>query len=51
MESALLPGAVHGDPADRLLIATARVGGHVLATRDEHIVSYAHSGFVRVLAL
>jgi len=51
MESALLPGAVHGDPADRFLIATARVGGYVLATHDEHIVAYSESGLVRVLAL
>ena len=50
-ESALLPGVLHGDPADRFLIATARTKGCVLATHDEQIVAYAKLGFIRVLAL
>ena len=47
-ESTLLPGEPHADPADRLLIATARTQGIALATRDERILEYAKSGYLRV---
>jgi PIN domain nuclease of toxin-antitoxin system len=50
-ESTLLPGEPHGDPADRFLIAAARVNGIVLATRDKDMVAYGKSGHVRVLRL
>ena len=50
-ESTLLPGLPLGDPADRFLIATARVHGLVLATRDERILEYAKSGFLRVVKM
>jgi PIN domain nuclease of toxin-antitoxin system len=50
-ESTLLPGQPHGDPADRFLIATARTHGVVLATRDERILDYAKSGFLRVVRM
>lgn len=50
-ESTLLPGDLHGDPADRFLIATARTLGLALATRDEHILQYGKLGHVRVVAL
>lgn len=50
-ESTLLPGEPHGDPADRLLIATARTKGLVLATRDGAIIEYGDAGHVRVLEL
>lgn len=32
-----LPGSFHGDPADRLIVATARAHGLPLATRDARI--------------
>jgi PIN domain nuclease of toxin-antitoxin system len=48
IESTRLPGEPHGDPADRIIIATARVLGATLITRDEQIVSYASGGHVRV---
>jgi PIN domain nuclease of toxin-antitoxin system len=32
-----LPGRFHGDPADRLIVATARAHGMPLATRDRTI--------------
>jgi PIN domain nuclease of toxin-antitoxin system len=51
VESTLLPGEPHGDPADRFLIAAARTRGLVLATRDEAIVEYGDAGHVRVLKL
>jgi PIN domain nuclease of toxin-antitoxin system len=47
-ESTLLPGEPQGDPADRFLIATARIHGVVLATRDARILEYAKKGFLRV---
>jgi PIN domain nuclease of toxin-antitoxin system len=50
-ESTLLPGEPHGDPADRFLIATARIKGIVLATRDKGIIEYGEVGYVRVLEL
>ncbi len=50
-ESTLLPGKLHGDPADRFLIAAARTKGLTLATRDEAIIDYANAGHVRVLEL
>jgi PIN domain nuclease of toxin-antitoxin system len=47
-ESTLLPGEPQGDPADRFLIATARIHGVMLATRDARILDYAKQGFLRV---
>jgi len=47
-ESTLLPGEPQGDPADRFLIATARIHGVALATRDERILGYAKQGHLRV---
>lgn len=32
-----LPKGFHGDPADRIIVATARAHGLALATRDENI--------------
>jgi PIN domain nuclease of toxin-antitoxin system len=48
-ESTRLPGTLHGDPADRMLIATARVMGWTLVTADEPIIAYGDSGHVSVL--
>lgn len=50
-DAALLPGDAHGDPIDRMLIATARCTGSRLATRDRRILSYADGGHVHVLAV
>lgn len=49
IESTRLPGAFHGDPADRLLVATARVLGASLLTRDRAILEYARHGHLNVL--
>ena len=51
VESTLLPGEPHGDPADRFLIAAARIKGLVLATRDKAIINYGNAGHVRILEL
>ncbi|HEX9105623.1 MAG TPA: type II toxin-antitoxin system VapC family toxin [Longimicrobiales bacterium] len=49
MDSTRLPGAAHGDPADRILVASARALGGRLATCDGAIVAYAGMGHVAVL--
>lgn len=49
VDSSLLPEPLHGDPGDRLLIATARHLGATLATRDRSILEYAALGHVRAL--
>jgi PIN domain nuclease of toxin-antitoxin system len=49
LESTQLPGPIHGDPADRFLIAIARVKGLHLMTADEKIVEYGREGYVNVL--
>lgn len=49
VESTRLPGQPHGDPADRLIIASARVAGGRLATRDRAILDYGAEGHVMVL--
>lgn len=47
LSSTQLPGAVHGDPADRMLIASAALAGVPLVTADRLLVEYAarESGF------
>jgi PIN domain nuclease of toxin-antitoxin system len=47
--SARLPGAFHGDPADRILIATAREAGATLVTRDARILDYGREGHLSVM--
>ncbi|MBI5590998.1 MAG: type II toxin-antitoxin system VapC family toxin [Deltaproteobacteria bacterium] len=42
IESTLLPGDFHKDPADRLIIALARRHGAPLVTRDQAIIDYPH---------
>jgi PIN domain nuclease of toxin-antitoxin system len=44
-----LPEPVHGDPADRLLIATARHLTIPIVTRDARIIAYAAAGHVSVI--
>ncbi|HXI38771.1 MAG TPA: type II toxin-antitoxin system VapC family toxin [Bryobacteraceae bacterium] len=40
IESSRLPGRFHGDPADRVLMATARTSGAKLLTKDERLPEY-----------
>ena len=37
-----LPGSLHDDPADRLIVATAIVHQLTILTSDEKILAYAH---------
>jgi len=48
VESTRLPGNPHGDPADRMIIATTRVLGGTLITCDEQILSYGAGGHLSV---
>lgn len=49
-ESTALPGAIHKDPMDRILVASARLLDMILVTRDEPILAYGREGHVRTLA-
>jgi PIN domain nuclease of toxin-antitoxin system len=42
MEAYMLPGRFHRDPADRLLVATARRNGLTITTADDRILAYSH---------
>ena len=48
--STTLPGEPPADPADRILIATAREFDYTLVTRDGQILDYASSGHLRAMA-
>ena len=50
IESNLLPDHFHGDPADRIIIASARIHNIPLITRDKLIIKYAKEGHLKVLS-
>ena len=50
VDSCLLPGAPPADPADRIIIATARETGLAILTRDNAILAYSNAGYVKSLA-
>ena len=47
--ASFLPGVFHSDPADRLLVATARHLDVPIVTRDGKILDYARTGAVRAI--
>lgn len=49
VESSRLQGVFHEDPADRILVATARLLGATLLTRDERILTYGKGKLVSVM--
>ncbi|MEO9132704.1 MAG: type II toxin-antitoxin system VapC family toxin [Sphingomonas sp.] len=49
VDAGRLPGNIHGDPADRIVIATARALRCPLLTSDQRILRYAREGHVRVI--
>jgi len=49
VEAGRLPGNIHGDPADRIIIATARFLDCPLLTTDRKILGYAAEGHVQAL--
>jgi PIN domain nuclease of toxin-antitoxin system len=44
-----LPADFHGDPADRLIAATARVEGMTLLTHDKALLALAKKGYFNAL--
>jgi PIN domain nuclease of toxin-antitoxin system len=49
IDSSFLPGPPAGDPADRIILATARNFDLTVVTRDRAILDYAAQGHVRAL--
>lgn len=49
LEAARLPGNFHNDPADRIIVATARVLDAAVVTADRGILDYAALGHLAVL--
>ena len=49
IDSATLPGDIHGDPVDRIIIATARHHNLPLLTMDRKILAYGKAGHVAVI--
>jgi len=49
IDASHLPGDFHADPADRLIIATARHLAMPVVTADRRIIAYANAGHVRVI--
>ena len=48
VDSVRLSGEAHGDPADRIIIASARHVGVPLLTADKAILRYGQAGYVAV---
>ncbi len=49
IDASWLPGSPPADPADRLIIATARHFGLTIVTRDRRIPDYADAGLAEAL--
>lgn len=49
VDAGALPGEIRGDPADCMLIATARMRGFPLVTADGQILRYAQAGHVNAI--
>ena len=49
VDSVRLPGSFHADPADRLIVATARHWEAPLLTADDAILAYGAHGHVRTV--
>ena len=48
-ESVLLMDNFHSDPADRIIVATTKVFGATLITRDQQILKWANLGHIKAL--
>ncbi len=49
IDAGQLPGSPHGDPSDRIIMATARALGCPLLTADEAILEYAAAGHLEAI--
>jgi PIN domain nuclease of toxin-antitoxin system len=50
VDSTRLPGEMHADPADRILVATARNIGARLMTRDQTLLEYGRKRHARIVS-
>jgi PIN domain nuclease of toxin-antitoxin system len=48
LDSSRLPAPFHGDPADRIIVATARAAGARLLTRDANLIGYGRRRHVAI---
>lgn len=48
IQSTRLPGTIHSDPADRILIATSYENNAVLVTHDQKLIKYGEEKFISV---
>jgi len=48
-DASFLPGELHGDPGDRLIVSTARHLNVAIVTRDRRIIAYGHDGHVQTI--
>ena len=49
LEAGNLPGGFRSDPADQVIVATARLTGATLLTRDSRILDYSEAGFLNTI--
>lgn len=49
LDSTRLPGGLHADPADRILVATARQMHARILTRDRKLIEYGRQGYIKVV--
>lgn len=49
IESCHLPNSFHGDPADAMIVATARVERLTLITRDKKILAYSKQKYLSTI--
>ena len=49
IESSRLPGKFHGDPTDRIIVATARILGATLMSHDKQIIMYGKKKYLKVI--
>jgi PIN domain nuclease of toxin-antitoxin system len=49
IDASFLPGELHGDPGDRLIVTSARHLGVPIVTRDRRIIVYGRDGHVQVI--
>ena len=49
--SSFLPGKIHKDPADRILVATAISNQTALISADKELINYGKQGYVKIVAV
>jgi PIN domain nuclease of toxin-antitoxin system len=49
LDSSRLAGELHPDPADRIIVSTARHLNAALVTRDQRLLHYSEEGWIKAL--